>query len=457
MPKIQTSCPNCQSPIVAELHQVVDVDKEPQLKEILLAGGLNFAQCQVCGFQGQLPVPIVYHDSKKELLFTFTPPDVGKTIEEKEAALAPLLKKIIDNLDPEDKKGYLFQPKAMLTVNSLVKNVLLEDGITEEMISEQQEKMKLLDLLFSKEGDALLEAVKENNERIDREFFALFAEIAQRLIASQDEESIRKVQAIQDCLLTETEIGKIINKESKEFQAASQALEALGENLSRATLLELVDKAPNQERIRALTSLVRPAMDYEFFQMLTEKIEKSKDEQRKDLVEKRNLMLKLTQEIDQQVQSRIDQARELINDLTLKDNIEQELVPIMNQIDQFFIQALSIELEFAEKENNSDRKSKLENILHTIQEITTPRELKVLDNLLSHQDDEEKLIKEIRKLDSEIVTRLNDYLITLITNYEEQKKEASGEDIKSIEEVLDKVTNIYNMLLRESMKMKFSS
>ena len=454
MPKIQTSCPNCQAPIVAELHQVIDVDKEPQLKELLLAGGLNFAQCQVCGFQGQLPVPIVYHDAKKELLYTFTPPDVGKTMEEKEAALAPLLKRIIDNLDPEDKKGYLFQPKAMLSLNSLVKNVLLEDGITEEMIAEQQERMKLLDLMFSKEEEGLLETVKENDDKFDREFFAMFAEIAQRIIASQDEKSIKKIQEVQEILLKETEVGKLINRESKEFQAASQALEALGKNLNRATLLELVVKAPNMERIRALTSLIRPAMDYEFFQMLTDKIEKSKDDERKLLVEKRNLMLKLTQEIDQQVQDRINQARELIDEIAQSENIEKDLAAKMNLVDQFFIQALSNELELAEKDKKKERKEKLEQILHTIQEITTPEELKILDNLLSYKSDEEKLKSEVNKLEPELLDRLNDYLISLITNYKEQIESGKEDEKVKIEEVVENIEMIHSVVLRESMKMK---
>ncbi len=127
MARIQTSCPNCGQPMAAEIFQVIDANKEFQLKEILLAGGLNFAQCQLCGFQGQLPVPLVYHDKEKDLLLTFSPPDTNKTMEEKEAALAPLLKQIIDNLEPQERKGYLFQPQAMLTMNNLVKNVLLAD------------------------------------------------------------------------------------------------------------------------------------------------------------------------------------------------------------------------------------------------------------------------------------------------------------------------------------------
>jgi hypothetical protein len=158
--------------MVAEIFQVIDANKEFQLKEILLAGGLNFAQCQSCGFQGQLPIPLVYHDKGKDLLLTFSPPDTNKTMEEKESALAPLLKQVIDNLEPQERKGYLFQPQAMLTMNNLVKNVLMADGITDEMIQAQQEKMKLLDTLFNQDGELLKKTVIENNENIDREFFS---------------------------------------------------------------------------------------------------------------------------------------------------------------------------------------------------------------------------------------------------------------------------------------------
>jgi len=59
--------------MAAEIFQVIDANKEVQLKEILLSGGLNFAQCQNCGFQGQLPVPLVYHDKDKDLLLTSSP------------------------------------------------------------------------------------------------------------------------------------------------------------------------------------------------------------------------------------------------------------------------------------------------------------------------------------------------------------------------------------------------
>jgi len=454
MPKIQTSCPNCQQPIIAEIQQVIDVGRNPQAKNLILSGELNLASCQVCGFQGQLPVPVVYHDAEKELLFTFSPPDVNKTMEDKEGELAPLLKVIIDNLEPKDRKGYLFQPKTMLTLNNLIKTILLEDGITEEMIKNQQEKMKLLDSLFTQDGEKLTETIRINNDQIDREFFALFTEIAQRILASQDNKSIEKIRFIQEILMAETEIGKEILNETQEIQAASQSLEALGKNLTRSSLLELVIHAPTTERVKALTSLARPAMDYEFFQMFTDKIEKTDDKSRDDLVEKRNLMLKLTQEIDQQLQEQFNEARDKIEIIINEESIEDTLMENLNLIDQYFVQALASEMELAEKDNLTERKEKLEKLMHLIQDLTTPAELKIVEQLLTVSEDEKKLDEMLAKLGDQINSQLIDYMTSIIGNYEGQIKTAKEDSKTELEATFSRLKTIYNVVLRNSMKMK---
>ena len=436
MARIQTSCPNCSQPMVAEIFQVIDANKEFQLKEILLAGGLNFAQCQLCGFQGQLPVPLVYHDKEKDLLLTFSPPDTNKTMEEKEAALAPLLKQVIDNLEPQDRKGYLFQPQAMLTMNNLVKNVLLADGITEEMIQAQQEKMKLLDTLFNQDGEQLKKTVIENNENIDREFFAIFAEIAQRIISSRDEKSIEKIKTVQDVLMAETEIGKEILSETREIQAATQSLEALGENLTRGSLLELVINAPNLERVKAFAGLVRPAMDYEFFQNFTERIEAADENDRKDLVEKRNLMLKVTQEIDEQLQQKVTQATETINRIIENESIEEGLMKNIGLVDQLFVQALSGEINQAEESKNEERKEKLIELFQIIQEMTTPPELKKVEELVALSDDSSKLEMALNEMDPELSEKIIGYLTSIISNYEEQAVNEEAENLDQLNETL---------------------
>ena len=454
MARIQTSCPNCGQPMVAEIFQVIDVSKEFQLKEVLLAGGLNFAQCKACGFQGQLPVPLVYHDNDKELLLTFSPPDSVKTMQEKEAALAPLLKQVIDNLEPKDRKGYLFQPQAMLTMNNLVKNVLLADGITEEMIQGQQEKMMLLDTLFNQDGDTLKKTVIENNEKIDREFFAIFAEIAQRIIASRDEQSIGKIRVVQDVLMAETDTGKEILSETQEIQAATQSLEALGENLTRASLLELVINAPNLERVKALAGLVRPAMDYEFFQTFTEMIEAASEEDRKTMIEMRNLILKVTQEIDEQLKQKAVSAIETINRIIENESIEESLMQNIGLIDQFFVQALSNEINLAESGKDEERKTKLIKLFQIIQELSTPPELKKVEELVAISDDKNTLETALNEMDPELSEKVISYLTSIITNYEEQADQGEADNLEQLNDTLDKLKSVFNELLRKSMESK---
>ena len=454
MARIQTSCPNCGQPMAAEIFQVIDANKEIQLKEILLAGGLNFAQCQLCGFQGQLPIPLVYHDKEKDLLLTFSPPDTNKTMEEKEAALAPLLKQVIDNLEPQDRKGYLFQPQAMLTMNNLVKNVLLADGITDEMIQAQQEKMKLLDTLFNKDGEQLKKSVIENNENIDREFFAIFAEISQRIISSRDEKSIEKIKNVQDVLMAETDIGKEIMSETREIQAATQSLEALGENLTRGSLLELVISAPNLERVKAFAGLVRPAMDYEFFQNFTERIEAADESDRKDLVEKRNLMLKVTQEIDEQLQQKVSEATETINRIIENESIEEGLMKNIGLVDQLFVQALSNEINQADESKNEERKEKLIELFQIIQEMTTPPELKKVEELVALSDDSSKLEKALDEIDAELSEKIIEYLTSIISNYEDQAVNEEADNLDQLNDTLARLKIVFNELLRKSMKSK---
>ena len=68
MPKSQTSCPRCQQPVLVDIQQVFDMGSDPLAKQKLLSNVSNTLQCPSCGFQGMVPVPIIYHDPDKELM-----------------------------------------------------------------------------------------------------------------------------------------------------------------------------------------------------------------------------------------------------------------------------------------------------------------------------------------------------------------------------------------------------
>jgi len=146
MPPIvtQVRCPNCQNPVQTELHQLIDVGANPNLKAHMLSGSLNAAQCPVCSTQWQIPTPLVYHDPAKELLLTFVPVEVGLPKNEQERIIGKLINDVTNSLPMEKRKAYLLQPQSALTFQGLVERILEEDGITKEQIEDQKAKMRLL-------------------------------------------------------------------------------------------------------------------------------------------------------------------------------------------------------------------------------------------------------------------------------------------------------------------------
>jgi hypothetical protein len=137
MSKTRISCPNCRQPIMADINQLFDVGVDPRAKQMVLSGMFNIAQCPQCGYQGNLATPIVYHDPEKELLLTYFPAELALPVNEQERIIGPLIKQVVSSLAPEKRKGYLFQPKTMLTLQVLIETILGADGITKEMIEAQ--------------------------------------------------------------------------------------------------------------------------------------------------------------------------------------------------------------------------------------------------------------------------------------------------------------------------------
>ena len=139
----QTHCPNCKSPIQAQIQQLIDVGQDPSAKERLLSGSFNHIQCGVCGFDGTVAVPIVYHDPQHELLLTYVPIEANLPKNEQERVIGQMIKRVSDQLPPEERKGYLFQPQTILTMQGLVERVLEAEGISKEDIEAQRTTMRL--------------------------------------------------------------------------------------------------------------------------------------------------------------------------------------------------------------------------------------------------------------------------------------------------------------------------
>ena len=94
MAQTRINCPNCKQPIMADVQQLFDAGEDPSAKSRLLSGMANFVQCGVCGYQGGLATPIVYHDPEKELFTNNDAENALLTREYREPFVCPTADKV---------------------------------------------------------------------------------------------------------------------------------------------------------------------------------------------------------------------------------------------------------------------------------------------------------------------------------------------------------------------------
>jgi hypothetical protein len=442
--KTQINCPNCRQLIPAEIQQLFDVGIDPNAKARLLSGQYNLAQCPHCGFNGSLGTPVVYHDSSKELLLSFVPPELNLPRDEQEKTIGKLINQVVENLPAEERKGYLFNPQTALTLQGLVERILQEDGISKEMIEAQQKRVSLIQRLVSiTDEKAFRKAAEAEDETIDNEFFSILAQMIQLSASQGDEEGATLLNDLQQKLLPITTVGKEIQARVEEVEEALKILREAGEGLDREKLLELVIEAPNDDRVNAYVSLARPGMDYEFFAKLTEKIDQTEGDEKERLSGLREHLLEATSEVDEQVQARLALALKNVNTLIQAEDIRQVTLANLQAIDEYFIQTLENELSAAEEAKDKDRLAKLKQIVEAIEEaakaISAPSEL--LQELID-ADDEKARKKLFEEHSEEITPGFVESLTGLLLRLD-------GPDNV---ETADKVRAIYREAVRFSMQ-----
>ncbi|MCK4899581.1 MAG: CpXC domain-containing protein, partial [Anaerolineales bacterium] len=285
MPNTSINCPNCRQRIVADVDQLFDVEPDPTAKQKLLSGAFNIIQCPHCGFNGNLATPIVYHDHEKELLLTYVPAEVNLPRDEQERVIGTIINQVVSQLPQEQRKGYLLQPQSFLNMQSMVERILEADGITHEMIEAQQQRLNLLQRLLDVSDDSLADVAEQEDDLLDAEFFLLLNSLLEASMLGNDQESAQRLGDLQQKLMPITTFGQQVQEQTKEVEAAVESLREAGEELTREKLLDLVITAPNETRLNALVSLARPGMDYEFFSMLSDRIDRARGDGRTRLIE----------------------------------------------------------------------------------------------------------------------------------------------------------------------------
>ena len=370
--------------------------------------------------------------------------------DEQEKQIGPLINQIVNALPPEKRKGYLFQPNTMFTYQTLIDRVLEADGITKEMVEAQQKRVNLLQrLLTTANAEDRATIIRQENELADGELFTILSTLIQTSAAQGDETGAKMLAQIQNELLKETVFGRKLLADSQETQAALKELDkANKEGLTREKLLDVLSSVKSESSLITLVSVTRTGLDYQFFQVLSERIEASEGDGKQSLIALRDKLLKLTREIDLEMKKRLENAVTLVESILKEEDAQAAIEKHAQEIDEFFSQAVQMEFEKAREENDLARIEKIQKLISVIEKMTAPpAEVEFLQTLLETREENERA----RLLDEKIEL-VNDQFLQTINSII-----AEGESHKQSPELLEELKSIYKLALRKSMEKNLKS
>jgi hypothetical protein len=386
------NCPNCRNTFSAPIQQIIDAQSDPEAKSRLLSGQLNAVICPHCGFQGALNSPFLYHDADLELALVYMPMELGGTDAERQRAIGDLTTRVMQRLPSEARKGYLFQPRTFLTVQSLIDAILEEDAETRELFEAQQRKLELLEKLRQLDPDdslAVAEFVGTHDEELDESFFQLLDIMVSIAESRGDTVERDRMARHQDNLLEKTSTGRLI-------KAQQAAIEALSADPTRKTLVEQLIAAEEKGVREALITVGRGLLDYAFFQALTARIDaagSAGDQVTRDkLIALRKEVQEIRDQVDAMAMAVLDERAALLRELIVADDPRETIKQRIFEIDNAFFGVLSTNIREAESAGRQDVVQSLSKIGDMAIEVlneTAPPEVKLINRLASAENNEQ--------------------------------------------------------------------
>jgi hypothetical protein len=413
-------CPQCNTSFIVEVRTIVDVGDEPELKEQLLRGQVNYARCPNCGAGGMLSSPLLYHDPEKELLISYIPSEMGYTADQQEHIVGGLVNAVMNRLPPEQRKGYFLQPRTAITLDGLFDAILEADGVSREVLERQRARLRLVnELLAAVDDDKTLDAlVEQHHADLDYEFFLLLSDFIDADEAGEEDEHVMGLSQLREKLL----------------QRVSPAMPRTAPQ--SASYDELIDMLSGEEAAKTWQTTIalnRQRLDYGFFQALTARIGAARTSGDAEAAEAlTGLRQSILDELDAQnrlVREAEDQASLLVMQLLEAQDLKAAVREHRDEIDDVFLMVIA-RLQAAAARKDQARAAKLAAILGATLEMleeNLPPEGRLMNRLLrtATADEAGKVLEEHRGLlNDAFLVRFDEYLAEL---------ERRGEDAALLE------------------------
>ncbi len=427
----QITCPVCQTKFVGEVHQIVDVGQDPELKEMFLGGYLNVVQCPSCGSVTQVGTPLLYHDPEHELFLVHVPLEMNLSHEEQQQLIGQLVRRAMDSLPPEQRRGYMLQPQTVISIQTLVEKVLEAEGITPEMVAQQRAQADLLQELLLADKEMVENLIIEREDQIDAGFFALLRALMESAEHAGQEDQMMKLVNLQALLFRKTEYGQKLERQQQALHAFTREAKQAGGLTPRLLLKHVLANRDDEVVVESLLMAGQQAFNYEFFVLLSERIEKRQKSgiNANELLDLREYLLQLQQEMEQKSREIMAEAQKTLSQLLSAEDKQATIKANMGNFDDVFMLVLSASIAQAENRGDTARLAELREIQNGIVQVIeqqAPPQVRLINQLLGAESDE-----EMRQLLDENTELVQPELMELVGAIAAQADETDDQELKS--------------------------
>ncbi len=424
---VQVACPNCRSPLRAPVVTLIDAGRQPELKSYLLSGQLNMLVCPTCGNVTMIAAPLIYHDPTKQLFLVHFPQQLNARPEDQERFIGDATSMLMRGLGSEVPKAYLLAPKRFLTLNSLIEAVLEADGISKEMIEAQRRRVDLISDLAEahEQGDQQLQAlVDQRRAELDEEFFGTLAAFVQASAANNRDESTAVLNNLYEKLVELTGFEPEQDEEE-------------GEDLSLDELVDQLLNAPDEQLEQTIAEL-RYAIDYGFFEALTERIDAATaagdSAAAERLSARRQQILETAERLDTEARQMFEAGAKLLREVMEAEDAAEVLRANHSQIDEAFLLLLESTQQTAARDGRADVADRLAEIhdlaVQTVQDFLPPED-RFINQLLQAEQPQQAtqlLRQNMAQVTTAFVRRLNE----LADQFEQQGRLPTSERLRQL-------------------------
>jgi hypothetical protein len=196
-------------------------------------------------------------------------------------------------------------------------------------------------------------------------------------------------------------------------------------------------------------SLARPAFDYTFFQLLSERVDKATDKDKERLTDLRDRILKHTERLDEIQRERLERVGMRLQALIQAEDLEIAVAEALPYVDELFLSVLQANLAAAKEQGDQATLQRLEEIDRYFSEAiraSLPPGLRFVQELLETPEPDEaraKIEASVEKIDEQFLNGLTSAI---------QRLEAAGEAEKA-----KQLGELYRLALRLSMRSKMKA